>query len=617
VASARLFAVTARLRDGVSPQQAQAELDAVSAQLDREFPLRQRGWRARLVFPRELWFGWLLLPLALLETAGAIVLLIACANLGVLLLARATARQAEFAMRTALGASRSRLIRQLFAEALLLSGLGGIASLSIGWACVQLLAFLQPPPGGAHASSLTLGAPTVVIAMLLSIASGLLAGAAPVLWQWRRGASLRETAERGGGTAWRGALVTVQLSLALMLLIASGLLAKNLIRVVSNDRGFDIDGLLTFDFHISPQQYLRPGGSYQGMPVGEARSTAAVIKRVHDRLHTIPGVQSMAAVSSPLVNALVVPVLPVLVPGRPVPTTPAERDALSAVHLRMTPGYLRTVRAHLLRGRDIAETDTPESPWVAVVNESMARRFWPGEDPIGRPFVFDVASGERPRTVVGIVRDMAQMLGGLGIRAVVYTSYVQQPEYYRGPFANQFGQMTFVIRGPADPAQLIPDVRRAIAEVEPGRTISNVTPLVRWGGFGTLNRGLNAAAVGGFAIVATLLACLGVYGVTVYSISQRTREIGIRLALGGQLSEIVRLLCTQAVRLIGIGAVLGGAGALGLTRFLASELPQVSPHDPAIFMGAIVLLALVAFVASLAPARVVRAINPTNALRAE
>jgi len=617
--SERLFAVTARLKDGVSQQQAQAELDSVSTELAREFPARQRDWRARVVPLREFWFAWLRLPLAILEAACAMVLLIACTNVGALQLARATARRAEFAMRIALGASRARLLRQLLAESLLLSSIGGICSLAVAWGCLRMLAIMQPTPGGVHVQHLALGLPAMTITVLLSCLSGLAAGAAPVLWGLGRDASFRETSERGGtlGGAMRGALVAVQLSLALMLLIASGLLIKNLYRVASGDRGFNVDGLLTFDFRIPPGQFLQPAGSYYGIPIGEAHATTAVVKRVYERLRTIPGVELVAGVSSPPVNALVVPQMTILREGTSAPVTPAERDSLGAVHLRMTPGYLRVVRAALVRGRDISDADTAPSPWVAVINETMARRFWPGEDPIGKRFMFDVVSGEQPRIVVGVVHDMMQFLGGFAIRPTVYTSYQQQPEHYRGPYANQYGQMTFVLRGAGDPGDLMPAVRRAVAEVEPDRTISNMTRLVWWGGFGTINRGVYSTVVLSFAIVATLLASIGVYGLTAYALSQRTHEIGIRLALGAPASEIRRLLWRQGIWLIGAGVVVGGTGALALMRLLSFDLEQVSPRDPVIFSGAIVLLALAALASSFAPARAARRINPAIALRCE
>lgn len=614
--SARLFAVTARLKEGVSRQQAQAELDTVSGELAREFPDRQRDWRARAVPLREFWFGWLMLPLSILEAAGAMVLLIACTNVGALLLARATARREEFAMRIALGASHERLMRQLIAEGLLLSAFAGICSLAVGWACVRLLAMMQPPPSGAHTASLELGAPAIAIAVLLSILSGLAAGAAPMLWGVKRGASLRESAERAGRSRWRSVLVAVQLSLALVLLIVSGLLTKALYRAAFTDRGFDVDGLLSFEFHIPPRQYLRSAGSYQGLPVGEARTTTVTLRRVYERLKIIPGVEAVAGISASPVNALVVPELAVLVDGTPSPGTRAERDALVAVHLIMTPGYLRTVRATVVRGRDVSEADAVSSPWVAVINETMAKRFWPGEDPIGKRFKFDVAAGEQIRTVVGVVHDMVQVLGGFAPRPVAYTSYEQQPEYYRGPAANQYGQMTFVLRGRGDPSELVPAVRYAVAEVEP-TPISNVSPLVWWGGAGTINRGLYAGVVLGFATVATLLACMGVYGVTAYSVSRRTREIGIRVALGAQWPQIRRLLWSEAGWSIVISVIAGVVTALALTRFLSSELGQVSPYDPWIFAGAILLLSSVALTSSVAPARAGRKISPAIVLRSE
>jgi predicted lysophospholipase L1 biosynthesis ABC-type transport system permease subunit len=241
----------------------------------------------------------------------------------------------------------------------------------------------------------------------------------------------------------------------------------------------------------------------------------------------------------------------------------------------------------------------------------MARRFWPGEDPIGQRVSFIGRAGERPRTVVGVVRNMTQVLGAMEPRPVVYTSYAQQPE------TAVFPQTTFVIRGLRDPLSLVTAVRYAVAELDPNRPITNITSLAWWSNRGMINRSFYTLVLLSFAAIATLLACMSVYGVTAYAVSQRTREIGIRLALGAQLSQIRRLVGARAAVLIAIGIVSGSGCAFALTRFLSFLLNDVSPYDPWIFSAAIAVLALVGLVACIPPTRRAERIDPVAALRCE
>jgi putative ABC transport system permease protein len=263
------------------------------------------------------------------------------------------------------------------------------------------------------------------------------------------------------------------------------------------------------------------------------------------------------------------------------------------------------------------EFDTASGSWVAIINEAMARRFWPGEDPIGKRLTLSVVSGEQPREIVGVVRDIPLRRVQPQAEAIIYASYLQQSPAYRGPFANMFGQMTFLLRTPGDPMSLLPAARNAVAEVDPDRAITKVQTMEQYWGGGMRDKRILAAVLGVFAFVATTLAAIGIYGVMAYAVAQRTREIGIRMALGASPGKVLGLIGGRAAVLIALGLLLGLAGALGLSRLIASQLWGIQPTDPATFMGVSLLLIAVAVLACLVPARRAIRIDPTEALRTE
>jgi hypothetical protein len=268
--------------------------------------------------------------------------------------------------------------------------------------------------------------------------------------------------------------VVAQIGLALVLLIASGLLMKSFVRQAGRELNLDPDGILSFDYRIPGPGYYKPIGTYQGYPYFPVPPIlAATIERVHERLQAIPGVESVAGISLPPLGSPVVPVMPVLVEGRAEPRNEAERSSASARYFLITPNFFSTLRTPLVRGRELDARDTVAAP-VAIVSESMARRFWPGEDPIGKRFRLDVLAEEQVREVVGVVRDIPLRLEQVNAEPVVYASYLQQPSRYRAPWANIHGHMTFMVRSSADPLALVTGVRRGVAEVDPNRPIYNI-----------------------------------------------------------------------------------------------------------------------------------------------
>ncbi len=605
--TANFFTVTARLKPGASIQQVQAGLDAIAAQRARDFPQLEQGAGVRVQPFREAALGWARRPLLTLEGAVVLVLLIACANVAGLLLARGSARAPELAMRAALGAGRGRIVRQLLAESLLLSTIGGALGIAVAWVTTRSLIAMAPPPGGLPVS--WTGDPSGLDIRvlgwtgLISVLTGLIFGAGPALAS-ARGASSRLRSQ------WvQPALVAAQIALALVALTGSGLLMKSFLRLAGHDLNFQPDGLLSFEFRMPIERYMHLIGSYNGYPYSEnSPPPALTMQRLHNRLREIPGATSVAGISFPVLDSLLLPNLTFRVEG-------SER-AGRAEYFLVTPNLFATLGAPLERGRDFDVRDGPSSPWVAIVNETAARQFWPGADPVGKRFRLDIVPDEQPREVIGVVRDIPVQRRQSSPRPVVYTSYLQQPARYRGPWDNMFGQMTFLLRTPGDPMSLLPEARSAAAEIEPAIPLSKIQRLERVGASEREFRNY-ALVVSLFAMTAMVLAAIGIYGVMSYAVARRTREIGIRIALGAHALHVTGLVGRYAVRPVAAGLILGLAGSLAVTRLIASQLWGVDPFDLATFAGVLLVLICVAGMACLIPGKRAIQVEPTVALRSE
>ena len=609
--SARFFMVTARLKPGVTAQQAERDVAAINAQLTREFPDGHEGRGVRVQPLHDALLGWTRQPLRTLEAAVALVLLIACANVAGLLLARGSVRRSEFAVRMALGAGRGRIVRQLLTEGLLLSLIGGLLGVVVaGWG-LRILIAMWPPPGGLRIPEVGLNARMILNVAVLSGLTGLLFGLAPALAAFRLNLtgslneSVRGTGTQAGGHRLRGALVASQIALALVLLIGTGLLLNSVLRLAGRELNFDPEGLLTFEVRVpatDPTAADRP---------------SILVERIYDRLRGLPGAESVAGISFPPVNSLLVPTMVVNVEGRPAPKRDADRVAASAKYFLVTPSFFATMKAPIVHGRDFEAGDAASARWVSVINETAARRFWPGGDPIGKRFTLDVEAGERTREVIGVVRDIPLRSAYVDVEPVIYTSFLQQSREYRGPFANMFGQMTFLLRSAGDPMTLLPAARSAVAQLDRNRAVARIMPMNWYIVGGWRNRGAYALVLGAFAFTATLLAAVGIYGVMAYAVAQRTREIGIRMALGASAREVVALVGRRALLLIAAGLVLGVAGSVAFARLLGSELWGVTPTDPLTFGAVSLLLVVVALVACVVPVRRAVKVDPTVALRYE
>jgi putative ABC transport system permease protein len=622
--SARFFEVVARLKTGVSVEQAQAEMDGIGSQLAREFPDRHKGWRIRVQTLRDAWYGWTKIPLATLEGAVALVLLIACANIAGLLLARGTARRPEIVMRMALGAGRGRVVRQMLTESVLLSLIGGALGTFIAWGALKALLQMHPPLAGQQITGVTVDLPLFALLGLLSVGTGLIFGLGPAVacFHLDLAGPLKEST-RSAGSPYRrnrlqSALVTLQIASALVLLIASGLLINSFVRLAGFDLNFEPSGLLTFEYRIPQQQYVRNMGVFQGAPYSAIDpSPTPAIQRVYEHLRTMSGPESVAGISLPPVNSPVLNTIGFSIEDQPMPQSAEDRNAFRAVYFLITPNFFATMKTRLVEGRDLSDFDTESGTWVAIINESMARRFWPGEDPIGKRLTLSVVSGERPREIVGVVRDIPTRRDRADPLPAIYASYLQQSPAYRGPFANMFGQMTFLLRTARDPMSLAPAARSAVADVDPDRAITRIQTMEQYWGGGMRDKRILAAVLGVFAFVATALAAIGIYGVMAYSVAQRTREIGIRMALGASPGKVLALVGGRAAILIALGLLLGLAGAVALSQLIASQLWGIQPTDPATFTGVSLLLIAVALLACFVPARRAIRVDPTEALRTE
>jgi len=421
-----------------------------------------------------------------------------------------------------------------------------------------------------------------------------------------------------------------------VLLVGAGLLAKSFVAVISRDLQFDTDRLLTFEVHIPYEDYARLQGSYAGLPYFEIDSSPSLaFERIHQGLRAIHGVESVAGVSVGLLNSLVVPSVAISVTptapgainaGAPpassaigVGSTPSHLDDRRnqiASYFLVTPRFFSSIKAPHIHGRDFNEHDTTPSEWVAIVNETAAHRFWPGQDPLGQLLTIVSAPEERPRKIVGIVRDIPLTVEG-EVRPVVYTPYLQQPSKYPSTGIGMFGQMVFMVRASGDPMSLVAHARRVVAQIDPERPLANVLTMDQRIASVVPQRGYYAFALGAFAITATLLAAIGIYGVMAYSVAQRTREIGIRVALGAAAHEVAVLVCGRTVVIVAVGLVIGVSGARLATGLLRSQLWGVTPTDPMTFGAVGVLFTLIALVAAFFPMRRAVRVDPTIALRCE
>ena len=617
--SASFLLVAGRLKPGVSIQQAQAEMDSVARGLVTVFAYNKDSG-VRLEAMQGAFFRGLEQPLAVLQGAVGFVLLIACANVAGLLLARAASRRTEMAVRSSLGAGRSRIIRQLLTESVLLAIFGGVLGGIFAWG--GLKAIIASLPAGSLPDVIVSGQ-VLGFTALVSIATGLFFGLVPALQTSKidLSASLKE-ATRGGSEGLtkqrlRGALVTAQIGLALVLLIGAGLMMNSFLRIQQNELGGDPKGLLTFDFRFPQSQLMKPvGQQYRGVGLWEiSPNVALTYDRLFERVKALPGVISAAGASRPPFAGAMR--MQFRIAGRPAPEPGTQDGGTNAAYMPVTPNYFSTVRIPIIQGRDFTAADTASAPRVVVINKTMAQRWWPSQNPIGERITFDFVPDEQPREIVGVVGDVRLNQAQTQLQPIVYLPHAQQSQRWLGPNWDYRSAMFYVLRTSGDPAGLASAVRSAVAEVDPSKPAGNIRTVEQNLRDQVSDRRVYMLLLTVFGAIAGVLAAVGIYGVMAYAVTQRTREIGIRMALGATSSSVMTLVVKQALILVFIGLILGVGGAIGLTRFLANELYGVKATDPATFIGVSVGLVVIAVLASLIPTRRAVSVDPTVALRHE
>jgi putative ABC transport system permease protein len=582
-----------RLKQGASLQQAQADVDSVSAGLEKLYPESNKDWRLRLVPMRDYLVGQTRMPLYVLLGAVGFVLLIACANVANLMLAQASQRQKEVALRHALGANRMRLIRQMLTESALISVIAGTLGLLLAWWGADLLVTLAadaiPNVGEIAIDNRVLG-----FTLLISLLTGVVFGLAPALQASRP--DLNETLKEGGkgggsgsrsGRA-RNALIVVEVAMALVLLVGAGLLIKSFRRLQEVDPGFDPRNLLTMRLFLPQSKYAEP------------QQRQAFFEQALKRIESLPGVQAVG--TSTWIPTLGGADTYFTIEGRPFPD---PNRKVTAFNPMVSHGYLRAMKIPLVKGRHFTESETKEEKAkTVIINEAFARAYFADGEPLGKRLIIDM--GE-PWTceIVGVAGDTTQFALNLGALPTMYLPSIRA------------GVAAVVVRASGDPLALTASVREAVREVDRDQPIANIRSMDQIMSSMAGQSRFGALLLGVFAAVALLLSAIGIYGVIAYSVAQRTREVGIRMALGAQGRSVLGLVIGQGMKFVLIGVGVGIAGALALTRVLSSLLFNVSATDPLTFVGVSTLLALVALLACYVPARRATKVDPMIALRRE
>jgi putative ABC transport system permease protein len=583
--------VIARLKPGVTLEQARAEMRALAAQLEKTYPEDNEGMTARIDPLRDLFVGSVRQPLLLLMSASVLVLLIGCANLSALLVARGVARAREFAVRAALGAGAGRVIRQLLTESLLLAVLGGVAGLAVAYAATRGLVALAPE--AVRQQQVGLDGRVLAFATVVTLGAGILFGLVPALRTARVDlqTALKEggRGSRGAGTRLRAGLVIAQLALAVALLADAGLLLKSFARLQQVEPGIRPARLLTFSLDLPRARY----------PAREELS--AVFGRLESALASQPGVRSVAVAS----------ILPFQDNfdriGVEIEGAPAVKGGNLPEGDRyiVNPAYFGAMGIPLRSGRLFTAADRYDTPLAAVIDEVFARRAFPRGDAIGRRL--KLPGRDSLATVAGVVGHVKHYGLDRQSGGQIYMSHVQYPWRW----------MNFAVRTSGEPTAFVPSARRVINSLDPSLAMYGIATMDQLMGELSQGRRFVLILIGAFAGVAIVMAAVGLYGVIAYSVTQRRQEIGIRVALGARLADVMRLVLRQGAVLTAAGVVLGIGAAVAGGKLVAGLLFDVSARDPVVFAAVATLLAVVALAASYAPARRAAAVDPVEVLRGE
>jgi putative ABC transport system permease protein len=589
---AHFLRVIGRLKEGASIEQARAEMDRLAGQLEVQHPVTNTGWRISLTPMQEKLVGKFGTRLLLAFAAVGLLLLIACVNVANLLLARAFAQQREVAIRAALGATRWRLMRQMLTENLLIGLMGGATGLLIAlWGMPLLLA--MSPGDIPRINEVSIDASVLVFTIAISAGTSLLCGLVPAIriskpdlnLALKQGASPQSVGFKLGQQHLRGMLVVCEIAMALVLLVGAGLLARSLMKLMAVSPGFQPENALTMEISLPSFKYREPS------------QQMAFFSQLLERASNVPGVESAALTM----------VLPLSGNDSQnsflLENDPANSEARWAGLRLISPDYFRAMGIPLLNGRDFNVGDTGSSPEVIIINEAMRRRYWPDQDAIGKRIFF----GESPSTIVGVAGNVKH----LGLDAE------EKPEMYMPFLQSPTSQAILVARAKTDPLSLVAALRGEVSAIDKDQPVERIQTLTEVLSQSVAQPRFSALLLGLFSLLALILAASGIFGVVAYSVSQGRHEIGIRMALGAQRVDVLKLVVKQGTVLILAGVVIGIAASLALTRVLSSLLFEVSATDPLTFTLIPLLLAGVAVSACAIPARRATRVDPMVALRYE
>jgi predicted permease len=587
------LALIGRLKPDVSPSQAETELRG----LEQSLPLGRLGYTVNVVPLHQQMVGKIRKLLLVLLATVAFVLLIACANIANLLLARATSRQKEIAIRAALGAGRFRLIRQLLTESLLLSLVGGALGFLLAvWGSSLLVSLIPEDVPRIH--EVSVDGRILAFTLLVSFVTGVVFGLVPALHASKLdlNESLKEGL-RGTTSGWRenrlrSLLVVSEVAMALVLLVSAALLIKSFVRLLEVKPGFNPANVLTMDVQLPdlpPSRYAKPD------------ERAVFFGQLMDRLKAVPGVEGAGAVVTlPLTGAF--ESTDVIIPGQ---ESLSAGQRPEADYTTVTTDYFRTLQIPLLKGRQFTSQDSKDAPGVIIINDILARRCWPNEDPIGKRLT--VGFEKDPRQIIGVVGSIKQTTLDADVRPAMYMPYLQSPN----------NGVTVVVRTTGDPLALAAAVREQVRSLDKDVPVTHVRTMAEVFGTSVAQPRFSMLVVGLFAALALVLSAVGIYGVMAYSVSRRAHEIGVRMALGARASQVLKLVLKEGMTLALLGIGIGLFGAFALTRLMATLLFGVSTKDPFTFVSVATLLAVVAFVACYIPARRATKVDPLVALRYE
>lgn len=590
------LSVVGRLKPNVRIEDARSEMTAIGASLEQQYPDQNRGYGVWTVPLLRQTVGKMREVLLVLLGAVAFVLLIACANVANLFLGRGAARGREIAVRGALGAGRSRLIRQLLTESAVLSILAGALGLAVAFWGIRGLVLLAPKDL-PRLDEIAIDMPVLAFTLLISLVTGVLFGMVPALRISR--VDLNDALREGGRSMsggkrmryLRSGLTVAEVALSMILLTGAGLMIRSLLTLEFIHPGFQTENVLTW--RVSPSRTKYPPGP----------QVAVFYSDLLPRLQSIPGVLAAAATtdiflsSTPNSGSFAVE-------GH---ATPPPEQQVEATTDRVTTTYFQALGVPLIRGRLFNEHDGSVTMPVVLINETMARRFWPGEDAVGKRFKFDGDSNAPWLTVVGIVGDMRRQGQDKAARCETFSPLSQRPA--RG--------MTLVVHTSSDPAKTAGMIRDAVRSIDKSAVLFERSTIADQIGDSLAQRRFQTLLLGLFSLLALVLATVGIYGVVYQSVSQRTNELGIRVALGAQKSSLLRMILGEALGMVSLGAIAGGIAAFAISRALSSFLYSVTAADPLTYLAVVLLLAIAAILASVIPARRATGIDPINALRYE